>query len=61
MRTSIHARSAFYDRDARDARKEHKPKSSAAEMAAAMRTALLTVTEYRRLQELGQFGTATST
>ena len=53
-------RSVCYDRAALDARKEHKPKSSAAEMAAAMGAALLTETEYRRLQELGQFDTTTS-
>jgi uncharacterized protein DUF4256 len=53
-------RSLCYDRDARNARKEHKPKSSAVEMAAAMGAVLLTVTEYRRLQELDQFDTATS-
>lgn len=53
-------RSVCYDRDAREARKEHSPKSSAVEMAAAMGAALLTVDEYRRLQELGQFDTTTS-
>jgi hypothetical protein len=53
-------RSVCYDRHALDARKEHKPKSSAVEMAVAMGSALLTVDEYRRLQELGQFDTATS-
>jgi hypothetical protein len=53
-------RSVCYDRQARDARKEHKPKSSAVEMAAAMGATLLTVDEYRALQELGQFDTTTS-
>ena len=53
-------RSVCYDREAREARKEHKPKSSAVEMAAAMGAALLTVTEYRRLQELEPFDTTTS-
>jgi hypothetical protein len=53
-------RSVCYDRKARDARKEHKPKSSAVDMAAAMGAALLTVDEYRELQELGQFDTTTS-
>jgi hypothetical protein len=53
-------RSVCYDREALDARKEHKPKSNAIEMAAAMGAALLTVTEYQRLQELGQFDTTTS-
>ena len=53
-------RSVCYDREALDARKEHKPKSSAVEMATAMGATLLTVAEYRRLQELGQFDTTTS-
>ncbi len=53
-------RSVCYDGEAREARKEHKPKSSAVEMATAMGAALLTVAEYQRLQELGQFDTTTS-
>lgn len=53
-------RSVCYDREALDARKEHKPKNSAVEMASAMGAALLTETEYRRLQELGEFDTTTS-
>lgn len=53
-------RSVCYDREALDARKEHKPKSSAVDMATAMGAALLTVDEYRGLQELGQFDTTTS-
>jgi uncharacterized protein DUF4256 len=53
-------RSLCYDRAALDARKENKPKGSAIEMAAAMGAALLTVDEYRKLQELGQFDTSTS-
>ena len=53
-------RSVCYDREALEARREHKPRSSAVDMATAMGAALLTVTEYRRLQELGQFDTTTS-
>lgn len=53
-------RNVCYDREALDARKEHKPKNSAVDMAAAMGAALLTVDEYRGLQELGQFDTTTS-
>ncbi len=53
-------RSLCYDRKALDARKEHKPKNSALDMAAAMGATLLTVPQYRRLQELGEFDTATS-
>src|SRR4051812_47865966 len=53
-------RSVCYDRAALDARKEHKPKASAVEIAAAMGAALLTVEEYRKLQTLGEFDTTTS-
>jgi hypothetical protein len=53
-------RSVCYDREALEARKEHKPKSSAVDMARAMGAALLTVDEYRGLQELGEFDTKTS-
>lgn len=53
-------RSVCFDREALDARKEHEPKSSAVEMAAAFGAALLTEGEYRALQELGQFDTTTS-
>ena len=53
-------RSVCYDREALETRKEHKPKSSAVDMASAMGAALLTVDEYRGLQELGEFDTTTS-
>jgi hypothetical protein len=53
-------RSVCYDREALDARKEHKPRTSAVEMATAMGAALLTVDEYQELQTLGQFDTTTS-
>lgn len=53
-------RSLCYDRAALDARKAHKPKGSAMEMAAAMGILLLTEEQYRRLQELGEFDTKTS-
>jgi len=53
-------RSLCYDRQALDARKENKPKSNALEMAAAMGATLLTLDEYRGLQELDQFDTTTS-
>ena len=52
--------SLCYDREALDSRKEHKPKSSAMEMAAAMGIELLTEDQYRELQELGAFDTKTS-
>jgi hypothetical protein len=53
-------RSVCYDRAALDARKEHKPKTSAVEMAADIGAELLTEAEYRALQELGEFDTTTS-
>jgi hypothetical protein len=53
-------RSLCYDREARQSRKEHKPKGSAMEMAAAMGIELLTEEEYRELQKLGEFDTKTS-
>jgi len=53
-------RSLCYDREALKSRKEHKPESSATDMAAAMGIELLTEAEYRELQQLGQFDTKTS-
>lgn len=53
-------RSLCFDREAWDARKEHKPESSALEMAASMGVELLTEEQYRQLQELGEFDTRTS-
>jgi hypothetical protein len=53
-------RSLCYDREALESRKEHKPKSSAIDMAAAMGIELLTEEQYRELQKLGDFDTKTS-
>lgn len=53
-------RSVCYDREALDARKEHKPGDSAVEMAASMGVELLTEAEYRALQQLGAFDLKTS-
>jgi hypothetical protein len=53
-------RSLCYDREALDARKEHKPQGSAVEMAAEMGIDLLTEEQYRELQTLGEFDTKTS-
>ena len=53
-------RSLCYDREALDARKEHKPKDSATDVAGAMGIELLTEEEYRELQKLGEFDTKTS-
>jgi len=53
-------RSVCYDREALESRKEHKPKNSAMDMAAAMGIELLTEEQYRELQTLGQFDLKTS-
>jgi len=53
-------RSVCYDREALDARKEHKPKDSAIDRATAMDIELLTEEQYRELQKLGNFDTKTS-
>ena len=53
-------RSLCYDREALESRKEHKPKDSAVNMAAAMGIDLLTEEQYRDLQRLGQFELITS-
>ena len=53
-------RSVCYDHEALNARKEHKPKDSALNMAAAMGIELLTEEQYQELQQLGEFDTKTS-
>ncbi|HLY92248.1 MAG TPA: DUF4256 domain-containing protein [Candidatus Angelobacter sp.] len=53
-------RSLCYDREALNSRKEHKPKSSALDLAAAIGIELLTEEQYRELQNLGAFDTKTS-
>jgi hypothetical protein len=53
-------RSLCYDKEALDARKEHKPQGSAVEMAAGMGVDLLTQEQYRALQQLGEFDAKTS-
>jgi hypothetical protein len=53
-------RSICYDREALESRKEHKPKNNAVDMATAMGATLLTVEEYQRLQQIGEFDTTTS-
>ena len=52
--------SLCYDREALDSRKEHKPKNSAADMAAAMGLELLTEEQYQELQKIGNFDTKSS-
>jgi hypothetical protein len=53
-------RNVCYDREALDSRKEAKPRDSAMDMAAAMGIEILTEEQYRELQKLGNFDTATS-
>jgi len=53
-------RSLCYDREALEARKEHQPKDSALNMAAAMGVELLTEEQYREMQQVGNFDTKTS-
>jgi hypothetical protein len=53
-------RSACYDAEALDSRKENKPQHSAVEMAAAMGIELLTEEQYRVLQKHGEFDLKTS-
>lgn len=53
-------RSICYDREALELRKEHKPKSSAIDMASVMGIEILTEEQYRYLQSLGEFDRKTS-
>ncbi|HEY8509049.1 MAG TPA: DUF4256 domain-containing protein [Steroidobacteraceae bacterium] len=53
-------RSVCYDREALESRKQNKPKHSAVEMAKEIGIELLTEEEYRKLQELDEFDTTTS-
>ena len=53
-------RSLCYDYEALETRKENKPKDSAVNMANEMGTTLLTESQYRDLQKLGNFDTKTS-
>ena len=52
--------SLCYDREALDSRKEHKPKGSVMDMAAAMGIEVLTEEQYFELQKLGEFDTKRS-
>ena len=56
----IGRRNLCYDREALESRKEHKPESSAVEMAASMGIDLLTEKQYRELQKLEEFDAKTS-
>ncbi len=52
--------SVCYDREGLESRKEHKPKTTAMDLAAAMGIELLTEEQYLELQTLGEFDTKTS-
>ena len=52
--------SVCYDREGLESRKEHKPKTTAMDMAAAMDIELLTEEQYLELQKLGEFDRKTS-
>ncbi|MFL1998688.1 DUF4256 domain-containing protein [Lysinibacillus irui] len=53
-------RSVCYDREAWEARKNHKPENTAMDMAKDMGIELLTEEQYRELQQLGKFDLKTS-
>jgi len=53
-------RSLSYDHEAQESRKENKPKNNALDMAAAIGIEILSVEQYRELQELGNFDSKTS-
>ncbi|HEY5553121.1 MAG TPA: DUF4256 domain-containing protein [Opitutaceae bacterium] len=52
--------SVCYDHEGLESRKEHRPKTSAMDMAAEMGIEMLTEEEYFALQKLGEFDTKTS-
>ena len=52
--------SVCYDREGLESRKEHRPKTTALDMAAAIDIELLTEEQYFELQKLGEFDTKTS-
>src|SRR5262245_44661583 len=53
-------RSVCYDREGWESRKEHRPKTTAMDMAADMGIELLTEEQYQELQKLGEFDQKTS-
>lgn len=52
--------SVCYDREGWESRKEHRPKTTAMDMAAAIGIELLTEEQYLELQKLGEFDRKTS-
>lgn len=53
-------RSYCYDREALESRKEYKPGNNVVDVASGMGIELLTEQQYRKLQQLGEFDTKTS-
>ena len=53
-------RSICYDRAALDSRKENKPGGNAIDMATSLGIEILTESQYRELQRIGEFDTKTS-
>jgi hypothetical protein len=53
-------RSCCYDRDAWESRKQHKPATTAMDMAEEMGIEILSEDQYRKLQEVGKFDMKTS-
>lgn len=49
-----------YDRQAQESRKEFKPENNAVDMADSMGLDILSETQYRELQKIGEFDTRTS-
>ncbi len=60
VETPKNRRSLCYDREALEARKEHKPQNSIIDMASEMGIELLSEEQYRELQKLGNFDEKTS-
>ena len=52
--------SVCYDREGLESRKEHKPRTSAQDMAAEMGVTMLTEEQYHELQQRGEFDKKTS-
>src|SRR5699024_12272455 len=48
-------RSVRYDREALESRKKHKPETSAIDLVNEMKVSILTESQYRHLQTLGEF------
>lgn len=53
-------RSLCYDRAGLESRKEHRPENTACDLANSWQVELLDETQYKQLQELGDFDTKTS-